>query len=441
MDCKVKRFFNDMYNMTKTILRLMSVAIMLGYMVSCTESDPEIEPPVIDDPEEVVDTEDPNDTDETDDSQEPVGMAFDLSAEEAANCYIVQAPGKYKFMADNQFNLGEGLPVPPVINPAGIKLVWQTVPGSISSVELTEENGKIFVVFDVEKAEGNAVIAVLDEEGEIEWSWHIWMPLEEVGFVTDSDGNQIMNLNLGALNNTPGDPASYGTLYQWGRKDPFPAAGTLTGTTTTVSANMYDINGKPVTIKNSSWTSVADNTLDYSRANPTICLSNMAQYEVSRDWLRTDMADDTLWGSHSGLKTCYDPCPPGWKVPHAGIFAGFIFSGTFVMDVDDFNIADINSDGVCDINDYQYGWHFIIDDSNSLYFPAAARFDGQYAMLMGSVSGIWGNYWSCMPGSRMAGGANCALAFQVVDEDVMTLSTSAEASRADAYSIRPVRTH
>ena len=387
---------------------------------------------------------------------EPETRVTDLSAEALANCYIVAEPGYYTLKADNQFNLGPGLPVPPKISPASAKLVWQSEPGLIASVELTEVEGEPYVSFEVGKARGNALLAVVNADGEIEWSWHIWMPEVEIESLASATGYDVMNLNLGALNNQPGDAASYGMLYQWGRKDPFPAAPSLTGDTSTVGAPLYDIDGNPVTVTNSSWFDNSTNTIEYAIANPTVVLSNYSQFSRSRDWLQSDLSDDALWGNplgdvrdtdtnsyvNKGMKTCYDPSPAGWRVAPVDAFRDFTSSGGYAWDIDDFNVADINGDAMIDIADYNYGWHFNVNVGTPLYFPAAARYDGSYAMLMGSVSGLWGSYWSNSPYSSINGGAFCALSFQVKGqngEDFVTVSPSGGASRADAYSIRCVR--
>ena len=64
--------------------------------------------------------------------------------------------------------------------------------------------------------------------------------------------------------------------------------------------------------------------------------------------------------------------------------------------------------------------------------PAAARYDGSYGMLYGSVSGMWGTFWSNSAGS--AGFGVSPLAFQKT-----TMSPNASGSRADAYSVRCIR--
>lgn len=382
----------------------------------------------------------------------------DLSQPGLANCYIVQKPGIYKFKADNMFNQGEGLPVPPEINPMDATLVWQSVESSVSSVELIEgkEGEKPYIKFQVDKAEGNALIAALDEDGNIVWSWHIWMPKDQITSVSTSTGYEVMNMNLGAMNNTPGDAASYGMLYQWGRKDPFPAAATLTGDTQTVGAPLYDIDNNPVSITYSSWYSNDVNTMEYSIANPTEVISNFSQYSSNRDWLKE--SDDTLWGNpkgdlkdgennyiYKGAKTCYDPSPYGWRVAPADVFSDFTSTGGYVWNLTDLNVADSNKDGLISIEDYNYGWQFLMKDLTPLYFPAAARYDGSYAMLMGSMSGLWGNYWSNAPyrdSSDTKGLGYSCLSFQVKTQtgaDVISASPSAGGSKADAYSVRCIR--
>ena len=385
------------------------------------------------------------------DEEPQAPQIVDLSKDEMANCYIVQTPGLYKFKADNMFNQGEGLPIPEEIHPESAELIWQTVKSSVSSVELVTEDGVPYIQFEIAEASGNALIAALDVEGKIEWSWHIWMPESNIESVRTSTGYDVMNMNLGAINNTPGDARSYGMLYQWGRKDPFPASATTTGNTQTLSAPMYDIDNKEILLSYSNWYSNVDNTIEYSIANPTVCISNYSQFTTNRDWLKD--SQDNLWGNpqgyqpglsgdekfqNKGRKTCYDPSPAGWRVAPADAFSNLTSTGGYAWTFDDFNVADNNKDGVIDINDYVFGWYFNVSEGTSLYFPAASRFDGSYAMLMGSMSGLWGNYWSNSPYPSIAGGAFCALSFQTID-DAITVSASGGASRADAYSIRCIR--
>ena len=106
-------------------------------------------------------------------------------------------------------------------------------------------------------------------------------------------------------------------------------------------------------------------------------------------------------------------------------------------------MADLDGDGTITAADYTYGWHFNVKEG-SLFFPAAARYDGSYAMLYGSKSGLWGNYWSCTPATEdsssyyQEGTANVIVAFSH-ESDYDTVSAIATGSKADAYSVRCVK--
>lgn len=227
--------------------------------------------------------------------------------------------------------------------------------------------------------------------------------------------------------------------------------------TAAVGAPIYDGDNNEIKITNSSQSSTADNNLAFAIANPTVCLSNYAQFNTSRDWLQADMSNDALWGNpkgaernetndflNKGAKSFYDPCPVGWRVPPADVFRNFTASGGYAWVIDDFDIADISGDGAKSLADYDYGWTFNLSDSASSYFPAAARFDGSYAMLMGSMSGLWGSYWgnAPYPGDMFQGGAYSVLSFQIKDtagNEMITTSPAGGGARADAYSVRCIR--
>ncbi len=376
----------------------------------------------------------------------------DLSKNGTSNCYLVTAAGNYSFNATVRGNgaTTEGLDAPAAIAGTSAAVVWQSAPNLISDITLADGRVNFKIA-----GPGNAVIAVKD--GAILWSWHIWYPEAEVSSLNTKTGYNVMNMNLGAMANQTGDVKSYGLLYQWGRKDPFPAAPTLTGTSETIGATIYDGENNEVKIRNSSWTSTADNNLAFAIANPTVCLSNYAQFSTSRDWLQADMSNDALWGNpkgaernetndfvNKGAKSIYDPCPVGWRVPPADVFRTFTSSGGYAWVIDDFDIADTDSDGAKTLADYNYGWTFNMSNNAFSYFPAAARFDGSYAMLMGSMSGLWGSYWgnAPYPGDMFQGGAYSVLSFQIKDmtgKEMITTSPAGGGARADAYSVRCIR--
>lgn len=146
---------------------------------------------------------------------EPVTGNYNLSnstggplIENTANCYIVNAPGRYlvplvygngiknrvtnfeayRSTAGGSNILGTFLNhlgneiTSPVIHenencePGGAILLWQDAEDLITDVNLSQD--KTALVFNVKREtikQGNAVVAVFDTDGIVMWSWHIWV--------------------------------------------------------------------------------------------------------------------------------------------------------------------------------------------------------------------------------------------------------------------------
>ena len=115
----------------------------------------------------------------------------------------------------------------------------------------------------------------------------------------------MMSRNLGALVDAAGDPEansdilSYGLMYQWGRKDPFPGS-QANGSSSTAKTYPADV------ITNTGGTA---QSMSYAILHPTVFIS-ATSYKY--DWNTT--TDGTLWGEES-TKTVNDPCPAGYRVP------------------------------------------------------------------------------------------------------------------------------
>ena len=230
-----------------------------------------------------------------------------LSKKGAANSYIVTEPGDYKFWAV-QGNSGIA------VNPATVEVLWETWNNaeevSANSVIATVRLDGSYVVFATPETlkPGNAVIAAKDAAGTILWSWHIWVPATEV--VTADYGiysAPMMDRNLGALVAATADAEapveSFGLTYQWGRKDPFP------GPKAVKSGDNATVAGVAVSTKPGNGTSAEScMTVEETIANPTVL-----GFTQNGDWLPAELADNTLWQNE--VKTKYDPCPPGYRVP------------------------------------------------------------------------------------------------------------------------------
>lgn len=232
------------------------------------------------------------------------GDVKDLDAEGNANCYIVTEPGTYKFKAVKGNSKTEYLN-----DVSDAVIVWECWNNAeeveansvVKSVSFAEDY-MILHTPDQLKA-GNALIAAVDMEGRILWSWHIWVPATEIqpstfgGLYGDK---MLMDRNLGALVAANVGEAvtveSYGFTYQWGRKDPYPGPSAVTSgdcsPATTVGTGFEVAPGLI--------------SLEQSIANPTLL-----GHQDNGDWL--DMFDNNLWIDDS--KTIYDPCPVGYRVP------------------------------------------------------------------------------------------------------------------------------
>ena len=165
--------------------------------------------------------------------------AFDLSTHDyknqpclrtTANCYVVDAPGKYRFptaygnaivsgetnkKAYSGTNIvdyrGKSISAPMIKN-NGISLsratlVWEDAQDLIdpASIKLVDEGSAVeFEILADNIDQGNAVIAVMDGGNNIVWSWHIWVndekatlaePIEDQNKYGESVG--FMPLTLG----------------------------------------------------------------------------------------------------------------------------------------------------------------------------------------------------------------------------------------------------
>lgn len=235
---------------------------------------------------------------------------------------------------------------------------------------------------------GNAVVGLYynTPDSPALWSWHIWAPEEDpnTNIVTYTTENPIytpynfvnatlskspalttrfMDRNLGAISNNISTSAAGGLLYQWGRKDPLPSfAGNRTvylasdfkngGGTSGETARpvkyeqlstqayeselteAYDVYGS---VQPAEKDKIRENIL-YSIANPLTFLyqRNLGQVydggnhyanDLSkiRDWASDERGQGfNRWG-HADVKSPFDPCPEGWRVPdvsHTNLYTG-----------------------------------------------------------------------------------------------------------------------
>ena len=207
------------------------------------------------------------------------------------------------------------------IHPLSAKLLWQDTDELVEQVALV--NGRVQVKMG--RSRGNAVIAVYDktnpnaEDAKVLWSWHLWCtPVPQIiEYTAPRTGHEytIMDRNVGATTSTLGLVTTQGLQYQFGRKDPF---------TTSLD---YD-EEVAVFLRN-----VRSDSLPhlFSYEEPLTIAQAIGKPDVfihrmnlsGGKWCETSEMK-YLWGNPEGqveyfpsltVKTIYDPCPIGYKVP------------------------------------------------------------------------------------------------------------------------------
>lgn len=242
--------------------------------------------------------------------------ARNLSAYETANTYIVSSDGTYKFNATIKGNGGldplakDGIAT--TIDPediAGVKVLWELyndVEKKINPIyhviySISYSGG--YVTFSTPESfkEGAACVAIYDNSDNILWSWLIWATAEP-GTKTHN-GKTFMDKNLGATSRSGySDNYVRGFLYQWGRKDAFSAA----------SGGNTDVYWFTPTAIN-VFTDYPDEvkSMAYTIAHPTARI--VCWTATTHSWMPESEYSKRPW--REDVKTIYDPCPPGWKVP------------------------------------------------------------------------------------------------------------------------------
>lgn len=380
--------------------------------------------------------------------------------ENTANCYVVDAPGYYSFplvygnaIKDGRPNTpaytstvkhhiilspfinhtGNGITDPYIsnnsdCNPAGVKLVWQDEPNLITAIKYNSGLNGGFISFKVDKdyiRQGNAVIAVKDEENRRLWSWHIWVTDENISntIALTNRSNytyHFMPVNLGwcdgnattyaersckvkftaeglskeiivkqaAQTVTYGNNAPY---YQWGRKDPF------------VASNGID-NGNKIRYGYNEGFS-ADDPKQKDLSSGKTCIMN---YILNPDVMQAAYSGDNfyynLWNVNCGtslkndnpvVKTVYDPCPVGFSLPVANAFSRFSKTN-----VEDDAYTAINGSW----NKGEKGVYFYTDRTNTqtIFIPALGyREYGNNTRII--YPGTNGYYWLANPNGTAEG--------------------------------------
>ena len=326
-------------------------------------------------------------------------------------------------------------------------IVWTDQSGLVDGLTVTGSGANSYVNFHVPADKiknGNAVIAVKNASGTVMWSWHLWFDHSDVLNTIACTNYQGMVYNftkqtlgfayrkwIGSTYDKPrvarvkveqtianGGTKRYAyiditqnpgsvkeissTLYQWGRKDAFP------GTDTTPDGSFNKNGGNNMSVTNGI-------------QHPEIFYTGGSSWDNGYNQYNLWSMDNTTTGfnDNSVVKTIYDPCPAGFKMPASNAFTGFTTNGQ--------NNGPKNVNG-----DFDYGYNFnnkITSPDAIVYFPASgARGYGGGGSLR--YVGTGGYYWSAVPYDTHNG---CYLLFSQ-----WNVGPQNGNYRSYGYSVRPV---
>ena len=360
---------------------------------------------------------------------------YDTSSRTTANTYVVRNPGHYVIpliygnsIKNNQINdraytnngsqysadfvnyLGNQIVSPYIetdtgVNASTAELVWQTSKDMITNVSILQGadcNYLRFAVNNIPSVNGDAVLAIKDENGNIMWSWMIWAVSEDIETATIVNNTGVeyimMTVGLGAiveLNKTK----YVVPHFQWGRKDPMCPPASYNSNSDMV---LYDINGNVYngfgifgTGNDSSNEKTVKNSIRYpnlffTQYDSSTCNWNNLDWSVN--FWNANMTESSSIADDQdiAIKTIYDPCPRGFMIPSGRFATGFTSTGNNTSIAEEFNI----------IGSWNNGRTFkkISNDIDGLYLPAAGHRDTSSGSL--SSVGSYGNWWSYAPYSQ-----------------------------------------
>ena len=344
----------------------------------------------------------------------------------------------------------------------GAKIVWADEKDLVTSPTIAHDaSGDGYLDFEVKATDiksGNAVVAVTTG-GTVVWSWHLWFAPKSAltpipvtnyqnkiyNFTTETlgwkptvwsgstydkprtvkvkveqtiaNGGAKLFTVINITQNNGGKKEGISTLYQLGRKDAFPGMDETKLPQGSINKNAGD---------NMSITNGIQNPQNFYTWGGSWYNNPPAGYSYYNLW----SADNTTAGYNDNnvIKTVYDPCPVGFKMPASNAFTGFTSNGQYQS-----GAANINADGTTDSPakfSAAYGHNFYTNSSKNatIFFPASGfRIEGD-----GSLNGVgsFGYYWSAVPGNTNLG---CGLYFSWSD-----VGPQGYDNRSFGFAARPV---
>ncbi len=287
----------------------------------------------------------------------------------------INAPWITKAATGEGVNKGMGITV------SSAELLWQDAQGLVTAVGIDGDYLTLTVGKDATTQQGNALVAAKDADGNIVWSWHIWVTTETFASLTTvatgSHNYKVTPVNLGWVSTGGDGKKGYAPYYQWGRKDPFK------GTGAPADLTVYDIDGTAIaglTYKASTTATIADNI-----KNPTTHYYNSStKGPCDTQYYNMWDAEQKTAGNNittATKKTVYDPCPAGFCVPTSNLYYYMKDSSSKTWDGINMGYTWENNGGIT---------------GGPLFFPASG-YRNSGSGSVGSV-GSYGHCWSASPG-------------------------------------------
>ena len=322
----------------------------------------------------------------------------------------------------------------------GAKIVWSDEKDLVTSPTIAHDaSGDGYLDFEVKQSDiksGNAVVAVT-KGGTVVWSWHLWFAPKSAltpipvtnyqgktyNFTTETLGwkpkGEVTTYNaprtvkvkveqtianggaklftvINITQNNGGKKEGISTLYQFGRKDALP------GTNTFYPTTGYSFDN-----------TTGGRSLGYAIQHP----ENMFIYAQTGtyyyDWCNATYynlwsADNTTTGFNDNavVKTVYDPCPVGFKMPASNAFTGFTSDGQNQSTAANINAKETNESSVKFSAAYGHNFYTNGSKNATIFFPASGfRINSDGSLIN---VGFNGYYWSAVPYNSSYG---CYLVF------------------------------
>ena len=303
--------------------------------------------------------------------------------------------------------------------PDGVKIVWTDQSGIVTDLGLEGNGTNAFVHFRVPKdnlKNGNAVIAVT-KGGTVVWSWHLWFDHSDalttipvvnyqnvsykfakssLGFAyhkwegSDKDEVRIARVKIEQtvanggmkqfayidIKQKPGCVKEISsTIYQFGRKDAMPDVHAVS------DGSFTENGGSNMSVQNGI-------------QHPDVFYTSGTGWDNNYNQYNLWSMDNTVTGFNDNpvVKTIYDPCPAGFKMPASNAFTGFTKDGQNTKLSAKFN------------GTWDHGWIFnnkIENPDATVYFPASGvREHTDGSLGREDKASI---YWTAMPYSAKEG--------------------------------------